>query len=165
MGTCFRSPILEVEEYFLMCYSHFDAPESKDCRVLFNKVQPLAWLRCLHSPSSKRDCGICQKDSMVSHSKIEFCGNMKPAICSNYVNSSLYSTFTQCLECLGAALTTMKCIVGVKTNNPRTPRPFPHASFGTANLFLPKIKMVRTLAHRMMLIVNRTVEGGIDLPS
>lgn len=107
-----------------MCYSHLDAPKSKDCRVLFNQVQPLVWLRCLHSPSSKCDCEICQENSMVSHSKIEFCGNIKPAICSNYVNSSLYFTFIQCLECLGAELTTTKCIVGIKTNNPRTPRPF-----------------------------------------
>ena len=139
-----------------MCYSQFDAPESKDCRVLSNQVQPLVWLRCLHSPSSKCDC----ENSMVSHSKVEICGNMKPAICSNYVNSSLYSTFTQCLECLGAELTTMKCIVGVKTNNPRTPRLL--AFFGTADLFLPKFKMVRTQAHRMMPLVNRTLEGGID---
>lgn len=106
-----------------MCYSHFDAPESKDCRVLSNQVQPLVWLRCLHSPSSKCDWEICQKNSMVSHSKVEFCGNTKP-IFSYYVNSSVYSSFTKCLECLGAELTTMKCIVGVKTNNPRTPRPF-----------------------------------------
>lgn len=107
-----------------MYYSHFDVPESKDCRILFNQIQPLMWLRCLHSPSSECDYEICQKNSMVSQSKIEFCGNMKPDACSNYVHCSLYSTFTQCLECLGAELTTMKCIVGVQTNNPRTPRPF-----------------------------------------